>query len=341
LKTSQRPPAGLVLSGGVALGSYQAGIYEALAGDPDLSPGWIAGSSAGALNGAIIAGAAPEARIEALRAYWMTGTENLAALSAGMARHALNWMSALQARLFGAHGHIGTAIPRLQFSSFYDLAPTVAFLRRTIDFNRLNDGELRFTVATTDVETGDAILFDTGKGDRIEIDHILASCGFLPEFAPVEIDGKLLGDGGLSLNAPVEPVLDEFARTDGTVIVADLFARDGERPLGLQAALARKNALMYGNQTWYRLEAYRRLWIRDLEDGHAAPSILYLSYLPLRGEAGAEMPYDFSPASARDRWAEGFLDGRHAVAQWRQGKVVAGVNRAVRRPLTTRSMVAA
>ena len=43
-----------------------------------------------------------------------------------------------------------------------------------------------FTVATTDIETGDAVIFDTGKGDRIGIDHILASCGFLPEFAPVE-----------------------------------------------------------------------------------------------------------------------------------------------------------
>jgi hypothetical protein len=29
------------------------------------------------------------------------------------------------------------------------------------------------------------VLFDTGKGDRIGLDHILASCGFLPEFAPV------------------------------------------------------------------------------------------------------------------------------------------------------------
>ena len=324
----------LVLSGGVALGSYQAGVYEALAQEPKLSPAWIAGSSAGTLNGALIAGTAPEQRCEILRSYWLRGPEGLNTLSFGMSRHALNWVSAVQSRLFGALGHIQSVGPRLKFSSFYDLAPTVAFFNKTIDFGRLNSGDIRFTIATTDLETGDAVIFDTQKGDRIGIDHILASCGFLPEFAPVEIAGRLLGDGGLSMNAPVEPVLDELGGTNGTMIVADLFARDGKRPDGLQASLARKNAITFGNQTWYRLEAYRRLWQRDLAENKPAPSILYLSYLPVSGEAGPEMLYDFSLPSARDRWAEGFLDGRHAVAQVAQGTAVAGVNTVVRRPRT-------
>jgi len=322
----------LVLSGGVALGSYQAGVYEALAREPGLSPAWIAGSSAGALNGALIAGTPAERGFEVLRSYWLRGPESLNALSFGITRHALNWASAVQSRLFGAAGHIQTLGPRLSFSSFYDLAPTIAFFKMTIDFGRLNSGDVRFTVATTDIETGDAVIFDTGKGDRIEIDHILASCGFLPEFAPVEIAGRLLGDGGLSINAPVEPVLDEFTGTDSTMIVADLFARDGARPAGLQAALARKNALMYGNQTWYRLDAWRRLWQRDLADDRPAPSVLYLSYHPVSGEAGPELIYDFSLASARDRWAEGFLDGRRAVAQFAQGEALPGVPVVVRRP---------
>lgn len=179
------------------------------------------------------------------------------------------------------------------------------------------------------------MVFDTGKGDRIEIDHILASCGFLPEFAPFQIAGRLLGDGGLSINAPVEPVLDEFSGTDSTVVVADLFARDGARPVGLQAALARKNALMYGNQTWYRLEAWRRLWQRDLADHRSAPSALYLSYHPVSGEAGPEMIYDFSLASARDRWAEGFLDGRYAVAKYAEGEAARGITTVVRWPKIT------
>jgi len=324
----------LVLSGGLALGSYQAGVYEALVGEPGLAPAWIAGSSAGTLNGALIAGTPGDRRVEVLRAYWQRGPESLNAMSLGFTRHALNWASAVQSRLFGAAGHLQTQGPRLSFASFYDLAPTVAFCRKTIDFGRLNSGDIRFTVATTDIETGDAVIFDTGKGDRIEIDHILASCGFLPEFAPVEIAGHLLGDGGLSINAPVEPVLDEFTGTDGIVVVADLFARDGARPVGLQAALARKNALMYGNQTWYRLEAWRRLWQRDLADERPAPSVLYLSYHPVSGEAGPELIYDFSLASARDRWAEGFLDGRRAVARFVGSDVAPGVPTVVRRTST-------
>jgi predicted acylesterase/phospholipase RssA len=43
----------------------------------------------------------------------------------------------------------------------------------------------------------------------VEINHVLASCGFRPEFAPAEIGGRLLGEGGLSTIAPIEPVLDD------------------------------------------------------------------------------------------------------------------------------------
>ena len=59
----------LVLQGGGALGAYQAGVYEALA-EVDIQPDWIAGVSIGAINAAIIAGNAPDKRIEKLREFW-------------------------------------------------------------------------------------------------------------------------------------------------------------------------------------------------------------------------------------------------------------------------------
>ena len=59
----------LVLQGGGALGAYQAGVYEALA-EADVQPNWVAGISIGAINAALIAGNAPEARVEKLRAFW-------------------------------------------------------------------------------------------------------------------------------------------------------------------------------------------------------------------------------------------------------------------------------
>src|ERR1700680_989476 len=72
LGTRPRPPfenIALVLQGGGALGAYQAGVYEALAA-ADLHPDWIAGISIGAINGALIAGNAPEERVDKLRAFW-------------------------------------------------------------------------------------------------------------------------------------------------------------------------------------------------------------------------------------------------------------------------------
>src|SRR5580698_2889 len=61
----------LVLQGGGALGAYQAGVYQALA-ESGLHPNWIAGISIGALNAAIIAGNAPEQRVERLTEFWET-----------------------------------------------------------------------------------------------------------------------------------------------------------------------------------------------------------------------------------------------------------------------------
>ena len=59
--TTYDKKVGLVLQGGGALGSYQAGVYEALVSSEYL-PDWVAGISIGAINAAIIAGNAPEHR---------------------------------------------------------------------------------------------------------------------------------------------------------------------------------------------------------------------------------------------------------------------------------------
>ena len=71
----------LVLQGGGALGSYQAGVYEALAAS-DYLPDWVAGISIGAIIAAIIAGNAPEQRVEKLRQFWTRITAPPARLGA-------------------------------------------------------------------------------------------------------------------------------------------------------------------------------------------------------------------------------------------------------------------
>jgi len=182
------------------------------------------------------------------------------------------------------------------------------------------------------------VLFDTGKGHRIEMDHLLASCGFLPEFAPVEIGGRLLGDGGLAVNAPFEPVLDEAEGTADPIFILDLFARDGRRPTGLESALARKNALVFGNQTWSRLDAYRRYW--DRLPAESRPPVMYLSYFPVAGEAGPEMPYDFSLSSAQNRWTAGRLDMEAALTRLGSARESGDAVTVIRRPQSEEARLA-
>jgi NTE family protein len=296
----------LVLSGGVGLGAYQAGACEAMLGTRGVWPSWFAASSVGAVNAALIAGSAARDPLESLRRFWTGSDQGPKAEFAPPPtlpheRWVWNWMVALGARLAGAPGFF---YPRLsthsdgRFTSLYDLAPTRAKLEKLVDFGRLNNGEVRITVATTDIESGECVLFDTARGDRITCDHLLASCGFLPEFAPVQIDGRLLGDGGFSANAPLEPVFAEKA--DGRpVFVLDLFAAEGGRPADLTEALARRNDLLFANQTLGRLAALQRLSPRH---------VLHLSYRAPRHEAGPERPFDFSRDSLHERWHAGRLD---------------------------------
>lgn len=302
----------LVLAGGIGLGAYQAGVYSALHAKGRYRVVWTAGSSVGAVNAALIAGNKADDRLSQLRRFWMSGAlSSPFATRSGPVRHVQNWMSVMQGRLFGVHGHFTpswTGIPPRAFTSVYSLRPMRARLRALIDFDRLNSGDIRISVATTDIETGELIVFDTGQGRRVEIDHLLASCGYLPEFAPVEIDGRFLGDGGLSANAPIDAVLDDDSQAPALIFVADLFARDGSRPRDFATAVARKSDLMFANQTHQRLEAFRReAALRD-GHGHKRRRIVYLSYRAPDHEAGPEKAFDYSRQTLEERWQAGVSD---------------------------------
>ena len=59
----------LVLQGGGALGSYQAGVYQALH-EAGIEPDWIIGTSIGAINASLIAGNEPQNRLPRLQEFW-------------------------------------------------------------------------------------------------------------------------------------------------------------------------------------------------------------------------------------------------------------------------------
>jgi NTE family protein len=303
------------------------------------------GSSVGAVNSALIAGRAPEARLETLKRFWRVADGGLSPGSGqpfrGSAQHLYHWANALQTRFFGAPGHfrpkwITFAQPPLP--SLYDLGPLREQLRMLVDFPRLNAGEPRVTIALTDIETGELVVVDTGRGERIELDHLVASCGLPPEFAPREIGGRLLGDGGLSANAPLYPMLlDLSADADLACFVIDLYAREGGRPDSLEHGLARKQDLIFGNQSWLQIEALRREYelrrtvellgerlppdARDdaqlgalLRAGRKSSlQVLYLNYRAPPEEAGPERSFDYSPTTLAMRWKAGQTDMEEAI----------------------------
>jgi NTE family protein len=300
--------ATLVLSGGLGLGAYQPGAYEAMMQSGRFQVRRIAGSSVGAVNAVVIAGSKSDEAVGMLNAFWSAGDLwFLPANAGGYFGHAQNWLSVIHTRLFGTAGHFRPRIPSVAgpFRSFYDLTPMRERIVALVDFERLNAGNIQVAVAATDIETGELVIFDTAKGHRITIDHVLASCGFLPEFAPVEIDGRLLGDGGLSANAPIEAAIGGGA--DELVFVIDLFPRDGTTPNSLEDALARKNDLLFANQTLLRLEAWTQA--RKIERA------VYLSYRPSEDEAGAEKTFDLSRGTIARRWASSFEDMVHALSR--------------------------
>src|SRR3954468_7211739 len=104
--------AALVLSGGMGLGSYHAGVFTSLwrAG---IQPQRLAGSSIGAITCALIAGTPPNDRHATLRSFW-SADFGCRTHSPPSWRHVANWSYALEARLFGVPGHFQ---PRLSLPS--------------------------------------------------------------------------------------------------------------------------------------------------------------------------------------------------------------------------------
>lgn len=151
-----------------------------------------------------------------LRSFWNLGGAD--AVVDHPWEHLPGWVSAMSAHLFGSAGHFHPRMPSLdalRFRSLYDLAPMRQRLQELIDFGHLNSGDVRISIAATDVESGDPVVFDS-EHEPIGIDHLMASSGFLPEFAPVEIGGRLLVDGGFSVNAPFDPILE----SDGEIFTS-------------------------------------------------------------------------------------------------------------------------
>lgn len=339
------PPAcALVLSGGIALGAFEAGACAALeqAGGP--APGWFAGASIGAVNAAILAGNPPGRRIARLREFWaMVAADPMPVTSfwlgpppaGGAWRRHYNRAAVLESLLLGRPGLYRPRLPMDPEAgtapAIFDLGPLRARLPELVDFDRINAGEHRLTLVSTEVVSGDRVVFDTARGTRIGPEHVVASCALLPLFAPVEIDGRLLGDGGLASNLPLDLVLDEPGADELVCFAIELFAREGSRPRSFAASIARAGDLAFGNQTERILEArVRERRLHGLLDrlagrlpaalrqdpevaailaeaaGGARPATVFrLGYHAAPDEAGPGKVFDFARRTLAERWQAG------------------------------------
>jgi NTE family protein len=164
--TSFDKTVGLVLQGGGALGSYQAGVYEALASS-EYVPDWIAGISIGAINAAVIAGNPPESRVTRLREFWKDITATTSMWLPNLKGPMAVWQqkaSGLSALMFGQPGFFTPRMAPNWFSpfiSYYDTSVLKGTLERLIDFDRINNGkETRLSVGAVNVGTGHFVYFE-------------------------------------------------------------------------------------------------------------------------------------------------------------------------------------
>jgi len=341
----------LLLQGGGALGSYQAGVYQALA-EADLHPDWVAGISIGAVNSALIAGNPPEKRVERLREFWeAVSTSPLGlpyfssiAIPDDSAHALLNQTRALGILLFGAPDFFTPRFPppmpwevsRADAVSYYDVSPLKATLERLVDFDRINAGGTRLSVGAVNVRTGNFVYFDTTT-HRIAPAHILASGSLPPGFPATEIDGEYYWDGGLVSNTPLQWVLDSRPRRDTLAFQVDLWSAQGELPRNLVDADVRTKDIRFSSRTRAATDLYKyaqklRIAFATLierlpdelrglpevamlaaEANDKVCNIVQLVYRAKKYEGSAK-DYEFSRRTMEEHWLAGYRDAVHSLS---------------------------
>jgi NTE family protein len=273
----------LVLQGGGALGSYQAGAYQALC-HHDFEPEWVAGISIGAINAAIIAGNPRETRVERLKEFWemVSSPVSWSPITKGdRARSLFNETSAALIATFGVPGFFTPRLPPAplwppgspQSQSYYDTAPLKKTLERLVDFDRINDCNTRLSIGAVGVTSGNFKYFDNFEfkklGKKIGPEHVMASGALPPGFPSVVIEGEHYWDGGIASNTPLDFVLDEEVDRDLLIFQVDLFSARGLLPESLLEAAEREKDIRFSSRTRMNTDKNRqihnaRMAVRDL-----------------------------------------------------------------------------
>ncbi len=143
-------------------------------------------------------------------------------------------------------------------ASYYDNTPLRATLERLVDFDRINSGQMRFSVGAVDVCSGNFTYFDSTT-HQIRAEHVMASGSLPPGFPATEIDGQYYWDGGLISNTPLQWVLELRPRRDTLAFQVDLWSARGELPKDLIEVEVRQKEIVYSSRNRAATDQYRKM----------------------------------------------------------------------------------
>ncbi|MFV8324597.1 patatin-like phospholipase family protein [Flavobacterium sp. ZS1P14] len=195
-----RPKIGLVLSGGGAKGFAHIGVLKVLE-EAGIKIDYIGGTSMGAVVGGLYASGYNASQIDSI--FRSTNFDEL--LNDFIPRSSKNFYEKRNDELYALvlpFNKLKIGIPEALSKGMYNynlLSRITRNVRHINDFNKL---PIPFLCIGTNIETGEEVLLN--KGNLAQT--MIASSAFPSLFSPVEIDGKLLVDGGVANNYPIEEV---------------------------------------------------------------------------------------------------------------------------------------
>ncbi|MYN25485.1 patatin-like phospholipase family protein [Duganella sp. CY42W] len=334
----------LVLQGGGALGAYQLGVYQALH-EAGIEPDWVIGTSIGAINGAIIAGNPPGQRLDRLREFWHRMERNAFGFST-MPRAIANAITVGQGipaffepnltSWWNPEARVG-----IEHASFYQTTPLRNTLEALVDFDYLNQKQMRLTVGAVNARSGAMRYFDS-KQEPLRVEHVMASGALPPAFPAVRIDGQPYWDGGIYSNTPIEAVLDDEPRRSSVIFSVQVWNPDGSEPESVLDVLDKHKEIQYASRA-SNIEQQRKLHrlrhvIREMSkhlsaDEAASPEMRELASwgcgtdmhvvslrAPRIGNEDHTKDIDFSAAGIRARWQAGYDDTQRFIElrPWQQ-----------------------
>ena len=213
-------PIDLALQGGGSHGAFTWGVLDRLLEEPWLQIVAISGTSAGAMNAAVLAdgwteGGSAGARA-ALDAYWKRVSR--AAAFSPLQRTPFDRLTG-RWTLNSSPVFIAMDLMSRIFSP-YDLNPRGFnplrdILAESIDFTRLARSPIKVFITATNVRTGRGHIF---RNPEITADVLLASACLPTMFQAIEIDGEPYWDGGFAGNPTITPLVRESEAHDSILV---------------------------------------------------------------------------------------------------------------------------